>query len=79
MPQHGMDSKHVAARTDEGVRMYYDQCLKCRKLDTRPEAQCNCPKRTKEQIKAQANQLMTKRSFTASSATKSRDTSKAEI
>jgi hypothetical protein len=74
MPRNGMDAQPITAGESKGVRMYYDQCLKCRKLDTRPEAQCNCPKRTKEQIKAQANQLMTKRSSTGSCATKISDT-----
>lgn len=40
--------------------MYYDKCLKCRGLDTRPEAKCNCPRNTKEKIKAQAEELRRK-------------------
>lgn len=40
----------------------YSKCLKCRGLDTRPEAVCNCPKTSKETLKAQAAEILAKRS-----------------
>jgi hypothetical protein len=36
---------------------FYDKCLKCRGLDTRKEAECRCPKNSKEKLKDQAEQL----------------------
>jgi len=44
-----------------GINKKYSRCLKCRGLDTSPEAHCNCPVNSKEKLKAQAQQLSEQR------------------
>lgn len=44
------------------MTLFYDVCLKCRGLDVRPEAQCRCPRNTKEKIKQQAEEIERRKS-----------------